>query len=56
VCAGTNNVAKIQKVMNRIGAICLITIGVWVIIELCVQFGHYHHSCTGGEGELSWWL
>lgn len=38
--------------MTRIGACCLLTIFVWVIIELCVQFAHYHHNCVGGEGEL----
>eukprot|EP00197_Chlamydomonas_leiostraca_P009511 CAMPEP_0202861326 /NCGR_PEP_ID=MMETSP1391-20130828/2763_1 /ASSEMBLY_ACC=CAM_ASM_000867 /TAXON_ID=1034604 /ORGANISM="Chlamydomonas leiostraca, Strain SAG 11-49" /LENGTH=350 /DNA_ID=CAMNT_0049540695 /DNA_START=57 /DNA_END=1106 /DNA_ORIENTATION=- len=47
--SGTNNVANLQIIMNRIGAVCLLTIGIWVIIELAVQFGHYHHACTGGE-------
>ena len=36
--------------MTRIGACCLITIGVWVVIELAVQFGHYRHQCKGGTG------
>lgn len=36
--------------MTRIGAICLVTIGVWIVIELAVQFGHYGHSCHGGVG------
>lgn len=36
--------------MTRIGAICLITIGVWVVIELSVQFGHYRHQCKAGQG------
>jgi len=44
------NVANLQKVMTRIGAICLITIGVWIIIELSVQFGKYNHECVGGVG------
>ncbi len=30
---------------------CLFTIGMWVLIELLVQFIHYHHACVGGEGE-----
>ena len=47
----TENVANLQKVMSKIGAICLITIGVWCAIELAVQFGHYDHQCKGGEGE-----
>lgn len=46
----TENVANLQKIMTRIGACCLITIGVWCVIELGVQFGHYKHSCKGGEG------
>ena len=46
-----NSVANIQKVMTRIGACCLVTIGVWIIIELSVQFGKYNHSCKGGVGE-----
>ncbi|KAK9798585.1 hypothetical protein WJX73_003965 [Symbiochloris irregularis] len=36
--AGTNAVANIQKIMTRIGAVCLITIGIWCLIELFVQF------------------
>lgn len=47
----TNAVANLQKIMTRIGAFCLITIGVWVVIELGVQFGHYNHSCHAGVGE-----
>ena len=43
--------ANLQKVMTRIGAMCLVTIGVWIVIELAVQFGHYNHECTGGAGE-----
>jgi H+-transporting ATPase len=35
-----DQVANIQKVMTKIGAMCLITIGVWVVILLGVQFGH----------------
>ena len=37
--------------MIRIGGVCLVTIGVWCVIELAVQFGHYNHSCYLGEGE-----
>jgi H+-transporting ATPase len=40
--------------MTRIGACCLITIGVWVVIELSVQFGHYRHQCKGGTGARPW--
>eukprot|EP00884_Botryococcus_braunii_P014010 jgi/Botrbrau1/2260/Bobra.101_2s0084.1 len=47
----TNNVSNIQKIMTRIGAVCLITIGVWMVIELAVQFGYYRHSCHSGSGE-----
>jgi H+-transporting ATPase len=47
---GTNNVANLQKIMTKIGGTCLITIFVWVIIELGVQFGHYNHSCSAGVG------
>ena len=36
--------------MTRIGAMCLVTIGVWVVIELAVQFGHYRHQCRAGSG------
>ena len=46
----TENVANLQKIMTKIGATCLITIGIWCAIELGVQFGHYNHSCVGGEG------
>lgn len=34
--------------MTNIGAVCLITIGVWIVIELAVQFGKYHHRCVAG--------
>jgi len=46
----SDNVANIQKIMTKIGAMCLVTIGVWVVIEIGVGFGHYKHSCYGGEG------
>ena len=45
--------------MTRIGGVCLVTIGVWVIIELSVQFGeptkgrlfgHHGHTCGIGVG------
>mmetsp|Transcript_24189 Transcript_24189/g.43300 ORF Transcript_24189/g.43300 Transcript_24189/m.43300 type:complete len:1063 (-) Transcript_24189:267-3455(-) len=45
----THNVANLQKIMTRIGAMCLVTIGIWLVIELCVQFGHYRHACRKGE-------
>ena len=48
--SGTHNVANLQKIMTRIGGTCLITIGVWCIIELAVQFGAYHHKCKLGAG------
>lgn len=37
--------------MTRIGGVCLVTIGIWCIIELAVQFGHYGHGCSMGAGE-----
>ncbi len=49
--SSTHSVANLQRVMTHIGAVCLITIGVWCAIELPVQFGHYHHNCKIGEGE-----
>lgn len=48
--SGTHSVANIAKVMTNIGAACLITIGIWVVIELAVQFGKYNHECVGGIG------
>lgn len=45
----TNNVANLQKIMTKIGGTCLVTIGVWIVIELAVQFGYYRHACAGGE-------
>ncbi|KAK9868410.1 hypothetical protein WJX84_005277 [Apatococcus fuscideae] len=47
---GTQNVANIQKIMTLIGAVCLVTIGIWVVVELAAQFGHYSHTCLGGIG------
>ena len=52
ILQGTHNVANLQKIMTRIGGVCLITIGIWCVIELGVQFGHYGHSCYLGEGAL----
>lgn len=49
----TNNTSNIQKVMTRIGAVCLLTIGVWVVIEIGVQFGAYRHLCSTGAGEAT---
>ena len=50
--SGTHNVANLQKIMTRIGGTCLVTIGVWCIIELAVQFGRYGHVCKMGSGEV----
>lgn len=36
--------------MTKIGAACLITIGLWIVVELAVQFGGYGHSCSIGAG------
>ncbi len=52
IVQGTHNVANLQKIMTKIGGVCLITIGIWCVIELGVQFGHYGHSCYLGEGAL----
>ena len=49
--SSTRSVANLQRVMTYIGAVCLITIGVWCAIELPVQFENYHHNCKIGEGE-----
>ncbi|MEW5313699.1 MAG: hypothetical protein WDW38_005244 [Sanguina aurantia] len=51
--ASTNNVANLQIIMNKIGGMCLGTIGVWVTIELIVQFAKYGHLCGSGEGTLT---
>jgi H+-transporting ATPase len=42
--------------MNKISAICIITILLWVVVELAVQFGNYTHECVGGKGKrpASW--
>jgi len=48
--SGTHNVANLQKIMTRIGGTCLITIGIWCVIELAVQFGRYGHICKLGAG------
>eukprot|EP00121_Abeoforma_whisleri_P008759 Awhi_evm2s8044 len=41
----------LQQVLTTIGAICIITIVVWVIIELGVQFGGRNKACSlGSEG------
>ena len=36
--------------MTRIGAVCLITIGIWVVIEVVVGFVHWKHHCFAGTG------
>ena len=49
----------VAQIMTRIGGVCLVTIGIWVIIELGVQFGdptkgrlfnHHGHTCGIGVG------
>ena len=47
---GATSEAHLQQIMTKIGFTCLITIGVWIVIELGVQFGHYDHECSGGSG------
>ena len=37
--------------MTRIGAVCLITIGFWVVIEIVVGFVRWKHTCYAGVGE-----
>eukprot|EP01134_Creolimax_fragrantissima_P006719 CFRG6719T1 len=47
----TDTDGHLQMVMTRIGFMCIITITVWVVIELSVQFGYYNHECSlGSEG------
>jgi H+-transporting ATPase len=46
-----SNIFHSVKVMTKIGAVCLITIGLWIVIELAVQFGGYEHTCSVGAGE-----
>ena len=52
-CKISNSDAWVLQIMTKIGACCLVTIGIWVIIELAVQFGKYHHHCHIGEGKLT---
>jgi len=51
--------ARRAQIMTRIGAVCLVTIGIWIIIELSVQFGepskgrllgNQRHTCGIGVG------
>jgi hypothetical protein len=37
--------------MTKIGAICLVTIGLWGVLELGVMFGGYRHACSLGPRE-----
>lgn len=46
----TDNVGHLQTVLTIIGATCICTIILWVIIELAIQFGVYGHSCSMGSG------
>lgn len=52
-CLPVTCCVAVSQVMTRIGAICLITIGAWICVELPVQFAHYRHGCTLGVGEYS---
>ena len=36
--------------MTRIGAVCLVTIGIWVVIEIVVGFVRWKHTCYAGVG------
>ncbi|KIZ00694.1 hypothetical protein MNEG_7267 [Monoraphidium neglectum] len=44
-------ISATNNVMTKIGAICLVTIGAWIVIMLGVQFGRYKHTCSLGDGE-----
>ena len=46
----TGHVGHLYAVMNAIGAVCMITIAVWGVVELSVQFGPRQHACAAGEG------
>eukprot|EP00122_Pirum_gemmata_P017613 Pgem_evm1s16500 len=48
---GTESTGHLQTVMTTIGAVCIVTILVWVVIELGVQFGGRNLTCAlGSEG------
>lgn len=49
LCAVSNMAVQ---VMTKIGAICLVTIGTWVVIKMAVQFGAYRHTCAMGTGSF----
>ena len=44
------------QVMTNIGAVCLITIAIWIVIELATQFTLYRHRCVAGISKLSLFL
>eukprot|EP01134_Creolimax_fragrantissima_P006885 CFRG6885T1 len=46
----TESDGHLQIIMTRIGFVCIITIILWVIIELSVQFIYYNHDCSLGAG------
>eukprot|EP01134_Creolimax_fragrantissima_P008142 CFRG8142T1 len=47
----TDSAGHLQQVMTAIGGTCIVTIIVWCVIELSVQFAAYDHECSlGSEG------
>eukprot|EP00127_Corallochytrium_limacisporum_P006489 Clim_evm20s229 gene=Clim_evmTU20s229 len=46
---GVEETSHLQQILAQVGAFCIISIVIGVIIELAVAFGHYDHSCSGGQ-------
>eukprot|EP00121_Abeoforma_whisleri_P013052 Awhi_evm1s12051 len=46
----TESSGHLQQVLTAVGSVCVITILLWVVIELIIQFGVRGHGCSGGEG------
>ncbi|KJE96281.1 plasma membrane H+-ATPase 1b [Capsaspora owczarzaki ATCC 30864] len=46
----SNDVGHLQLVLTTVGNFCLVVIGIWIIIELAVQFGMRDQPCTSNGG------
>lgn len=48
VGADDDSTGHLQKILAQIGSFCLVVIGIFVILEICILYGKFHYSYRQG--------
>lgn len=48
VGADDDSTGHLQKILAQIGSFCLVVIGIFVILEICILYGKFHYSYRHG--------